>query len=495
MAIRLRLVAVVAGCLGVVGSVAAVRGQGADPAAPASRATLDQYLRRLPQLAREIRRGRIGRDRSRERPARRGGVGKSHPQAQHADDAPAGRAAPRRGGLSRARVVARDTHRPRGGRRAESGPPAAAPAESRGVRQRHPRSAGPRRRRLRAAAAGRLGLRLRQHLRRARRVAVAAGAVPLGGREDQRGRRRRSVRGPRHRHVPRAAGPVAESAHRGPAARHDGRDARAAHVPDGRRVRPAGAVLPDQLRQPARPRASACRRGDARRRPRQVRHDRRRRRPSRGLRQADGHGRRDRRAICGSRAGEGGPAHGGRQLRREPGAGRHDAAAAVPAQFGRHARLDRAAACGPRHDHRPVQRHRAWGYAGAPQNLRLQACGISPKLARNGCERRRMREADHRGARAPRVPAAGEGHRPAADPRFLQVRPPRQHVRARHRERAPADPRQPEVRVPRGAGPAECAPRRDLPHQRRRAGVAALVLPLVQHPGRRAARPRPARAG
>jgi mono/diheme cytochrome c family protein len=49
MAIRLRFVAVVAGCLGIVGSVVAVGGQGPDPAmvpaAPptASRATLDQY--------------------------------------------------------------------------------------------------------------------------------------------------------------------------------------------------------------------------------------------------------------------------------------------------------------------------------------------------------------------------------------------------------------------------------------------------------------------
>ena len=37
-----------------------------------------------------------------------------------------------------------------------------------------------------------------------------------------------------------------------------GGHARAAHIPDGRRVRPAGAVFPDQLRQPARPRAPAC---------------------------------------------------------------------------------------------------------------------------------------------------------------------------------------------------------------------------------------------
>jgi mono/diheme cytochrome c family protein len=47
MPVRLRLVTVVAGCLGVVGSVVAVGGQGVDPAAPsaaaASRATLDQY--------------------------------------------------------------------------------------------------------------------------------------------------------------------------------------------------------------------------------------------------------------------------------------------------------------------------------------------------------------------------------------------------------------------------------------------------------------------
>ena len=77
---------------------------------------------------------------------------------------------------------------------AESRAAAAAPAEPRGVHQRHPRSAGARRRRRVAAAARRLGLRLRQHLRRARRVAVAAGALPGGGREDQRAGGRRSRR-------------------------------------------------------------------------------------------------------------------------------------------------------------------------------------------------------------------------------------------------------------------------------------------------------------
>ena len=54
--------------------------------------------------------------------------------------------------------------------------------EPRGIQERHPRPAGARRGRRVAAAARRFGLRLRQHLRRARRVALAAGALSRGGR-------------------------------------------------------------------------------------------------------------------------------------------------------------------------------------------------------------------------------------------------------------------------------------------------------------------------
>ncbi len=77
---------------------------------------------------------------------------------------------------------------------AEPGPAAAASAQPRRVRERDPGSAGARRRCGLAAAARRFGLRLRQHLRRARRVAVAAGA--LSRRRPRRisaARRRRSV--------------------------------------------------------------------------------------------------------------------------------------------------------------------------------------------------------------------------------------------------------------------------------------------------------------
>ena len=53
------------------------------------------------------------------------------------------------------------------------------------IRQRRSRSAGDRHRRCGAAAGGRHRLRLRQHRRRAERIALVAGALPRGGRQDQ----------------------------------------------------------------------------------------------------------------------------------------------------------------------------------------------------------------------------------------------------------------------------------------------------------------------
>ena len=431
MSLKTRLVAVVAGCLGAVGSVVATGatgGQGSDPSAQAYRATLDQYC--------------VGCHNSR---VKSGGV---------VLDAVDLANIPRDAAVWEkvVRKLNTRTMPPQGARRPDD---ASYHAFASWLETRIDRA---------AAAAPNPGRPLLHRLNRAEyanairdlldldvdvavllppddsaygfdNISDVLGVSPslqeryLSAAEKiSEAARRRSVRGPHHRDVPRAPGSVAGPAHRGPAARHDGRHARAAHVPDGRRVRPAGAVLPDQLRQPARSRAPSRGGGDARRRPHQVRDDRRRRRPARGFRHADGHGRRGRRAVRDPRAGEGRAAHGGRQLRREPRARRHDATAAVPAQLGRHPRLDRAAAPGSRDDHRAVQRRRARRHAGPSTDLRLQT-GRSRKRS---C----LCEADHRGARAPRLPAAGEGRGPAADSRFLQVVPARRISSAASRARS-----------------------------------------------------------
>ena len=76
--------------------------------------------------------------------------------------------------------------------RPNPGRPGAPSAEPRRIRQRDPRPPGARRRRRVAAPAGRLGLRLRQHRRRAVGVAGADRALPVGGPQDQPARGRRS---------------------------------------------------------------------------------------------------------------------------------------------------------------------------------------------------------------------------------------------------------------------------------------------------------------
>ena len=70
--------------------------------------------------------------------------------------------------------------------------PALASPESDGIRERHSRPAGARRRRRDAAAGRCVERRLRQHRRRAGRVAVADPGLRVGGHEDQPARGRRS---------------------------------------------------------------------------------------------------------------------------------------------------------------------------------------------------------------------------------------------------------------------------------------------------------------
>ena len=74
---------------------------------------------------------------------------------------------------------------------------------------------------------------------------------------------------------------------------------------------------------------------------------------------------------------------------------------------------------------------------------------------------------------------------------FYQTRPQGRQLRCRHSVRARAHPGRSRLPVPHRARSGGRQGRRAVPAQRSRAGLAAVVLPLEQHPGRRAARRRP----
>ena len=107
---------------------------------------------------------------------------------------PAGARRPDRATLDAFAAAIEGAHRSRRRRESQSGPDAAASHEPRRVRQRDPRSARAGRRSDDAAAGRRFEPRLRQHRRRAGRVAVAARALRVGGGQDQPAGRRRSRR-------------------------------------------------------------------------------------------------------------------------------------------------------------------------------------------------------------------------------------------------------------------------------------------------------------
>ena len=169
-------------------------------------------------------------------------LGKGRSQAAHRHDAAGGRAEAGRRSARDVRRVARG--RSSIARRCAQSDPGA-PALHRLNRTEYAnvdsRSALARRRRQRAAAAGRLGGRLRQHRRRARRVAGADRRLRLGGGEDQPPRRRRSVASAWTASTYRVPGDSRTGRpHRRPAARHPRRHRHQAHLSARRRVRPAG---------------------------------------------------------------------------------------------------------------------------------------------------------------------------------------------------------------------------------------------------------------
>ena len=178
------------------------------------------------------------------------------------------------------------------------------------------------------------------------------------------------------------------------------------------------------------------------------------------------------------RAGAGRHAAGGAGVRAAAGARRRGAAAA--AQPGdvrlQHRRRAGRESRGLRRDHPgPVRRRRAGGDAEPGADLRLPA---GPPRGGGG-----LRGADRARAGAARVPPSRDvqGRDGAAE--LLRGRPARRRFRDRHPggARVPAD--RSGVRLPRRA-PVRSGRARDcLPGQRSRARVAALVLPVGEHPG------------
>ena len=150
---------------------------------------------------------------------------------------PSGARRPERAVLDALRVASSKRASTRRRRRRGPRRAGAAPAQSHRIRERDPRSAGARRRRRGAAAARRVERRVRQHRRRAERVAVADPGLRVRGDEDQPARGRRPHADADAGHLSRSRRAGAGSPHRGPAARHARRHAGPAHVSARRRIR------------------------------------------------------------------------------------------------------------------------------------------------------------------------------------------------------------------------------------------------------------------
>ena len=412
-----------------------------------------------------------------------GAVGEGGAQAARGHDAPARRAAAAGGRLRRSPGLAGGGDRPVGA--VEAGLQGAAPPEPDRVRQRHPRPAGPRGRSGDAAAAGRLEPRLRQHRGVADDLADPARDLRQRGRQD-RPHGRGVLEDPDRGDLHQPDRQLAEPPPRGHAVRHPRGHGRPPRVSRGRGLylhhpEPGGRDL-----HPGRGPRALHRRG-ARARVALHRHGR-----------LPGHGRGAGRASGGDPAGEGRLAPGGRHLRGDQLPAQSRRGEALRAQVARErpgARADHLS--GHRRPANPgtLRRHPGHRFAQHPQGLHVPAV---PHRRRDV-----VRTGDPDGPGPPRLSAADDRGRPRRPHAVLRGRARAGDVRGRHRAGVAADAGQPPVPDPgraraggRGAGPP-------LPRRGPGARVPAVVLPLEQHPGRRAdrrghpgrvARPRRARA-
>ena len=174
------------------GSGQLVDGSRAPDPVIAAAAIAGSVLRHVPQRETQDRRARARHLADGSHRDQRRDLGESRPQSSRGPDAARRCEAARPRIARRVRHIDRRHHRPLRRQRPEPGTRAAASHEPRGVRQRDSRSPRARRRSIYAASRGRLEPRLRQHRGRARRLAIAARALRLRGREDQQARGRRT---------------------------------------------------------------------------------------------------------------------------------------------------------------------------------------------------------------------------------------------------------------------------------------------------------------
>ncbi len=258
-----------------------------------------------------------------------------------------------------------------------------------------------------------------------------------------------------------------------------GRDPRENDAAARRHVRFFDQAVPHEPRRRARPRVRTPARIHSGRHPRPRVARRRRGGLPRQPEEHDEGGRRRGGAGARPHPAQGRPA---RDHRGVPRAERRDQPAAAPAvhpQFERHAGHDRASASRYLHADGAVQRDGPGRHAEPPQDLHLPSVSD-----RDG---RRLRPPHRLDARAACVPRAGEQRRSRAPARVLPEGAEAGFIRNRHPDGPAAHSCQPEVLVPGRARPRRRGAGADVPHQRPRARVAPVVLPLEQHSGRPAA--------
>ena len=180
-------------------------------------------------------------------------------------------------------------------------------------------------------------------------------------------------------------------------------------------------------------------------------------------------------------------------------------------------RQRRAARHRPRARRSAARRRRGRGLLGLPRGLGVHASGRRPdrdhhrplqpdrhrhdpepaegvRVPSGGARRGNAVRAPHRlDAGAPRVPPAADAGRRGHADGVLSRRARGRRLRDRHPARAGPHPGRAQVRVPHRAGAGGAGRRTHLRHQRPRARVAAVVLPLELDSRRSAARPGRAR--